>query len=156
VNGEVGRVGTSTSPTDFVYAVAGSVVVPVFDRGRQQARMAQSAAELTRRRALLGDLRAHIDLEVRSALLDLTAAGQALDAARTGVDLAGQQLTQTRDRFSAGVAGSIEVVQSQEAVAAANENYTGALYAFNLAKAMLARAMGQAEETAQTLGAVKP
>jgi len=156
VNGEIGRVGTSTSPTDLVYAVAGSVVVPVFDRGRQQARIAQSTAELTRRRALLGDLRAHIDLEVRSSILDLTAAGQALDAAKTGVDLAGQQLTQTRDRFSAGVAGSIEVVQSQEAVAAANENYTGALYAFNLAKAMLARAMGQAEEAAQALGAVKP
>ena len=94
---------------------------------------------------------------MRSALLDLTAASQALEAAKTGLDLATEQLAQSRDRFSAGVTGNIEVVQSQEAVAAANETYTSALYAFNLAKAMLARAVGRAEESAQTyLGGSKP
>jgi outer membrane protein TolC len=157
VTGEVGRVGTTTSSTDFVYAVAGSVVIPVFQRGRQQARLVQTGAELDRRKALAADLKARIDVEVRSALLDLNAAQQALEAATTGRDLANEQLGQSRDRFSAGVTGNIEVVQSQEAVAAANETYTSALYAFNLAKAMLARAVGQAEASAQIyLGGAKP
>ncbi len=157
VTGEVGRVGTMTSSTDFVYAIAGSVVVPVFQRGRQQARLVQAGADLERRRALAADLHARIDVEVRSALLDLNAAAQALDVAKTGRQLATEQLGQSRDRFSAGVAGNIEVVQSQEAVAAANETYTSALYAYNLAKAMLARAVGKAEESAQTyLGGSKP
>ena len=111
--------------------------------------MAQTNAELERRRAIAADLRARIDVEVRSSLLDLNAASQALEAAKTGLDLATEQLAQSRDRFSAGVAGNIEVVQSQEAVAAASENYTAALYAYNLAQAMLARAVGQAEETAK-------
>src|SRR4029079_12284337 len=48
VTGEVGRVGTTTASTDFVYAIAGSFVIPVFQRGRQQARLVQTGAELDR------------------------------------------------------------------------------------------------------------
>ena len=45
--------------------------------------------------------------------------------------------TQARDRFSAGVANNIEVVQAQEAVARANEQYIAALYGYNLATGLL-------------------
>jgi hypothetical protein len=38
------------------------------------------------------------------------------------------------------------VVQAQESVAAANENYINSLYAHNLAKVSFARAIGFAEE----------
>jgi outer membrane protein TolC len=145
VTGEVGRVGTEPSTTDFIYGIAGSVTIPVFERGRQQARMARTDGELHRRQSELADLRARIDLEVRSALLDVNAAQEALDAAKTGLDLANQQLVQSRDRFGAGVAGNIEVVQSQEAVARATDSYIAALYAHNLSKAALARAAGVAE-----------
>ena len=146
VNGEAGRVGLSPSDTDFIYGMGASVRIPVFDRGRQQARLATATADLQRRRALLADMRGSIDFDVRSAFLDVHAAEQALEAARVGRELATQQLAQSRDRFSAGVAGSLEVVQSQEAVAAANDNYTSALYAHNIAKATLARAVGVAED----------
>jgi outer membrane protein TolC len=44
------------------------------------------------------------------------------------------------------VASNIEVVQSQEAVARASEQYIAALYGFNVAKAMLARSLGSAED----------
>jgi outer membrane protein TolC len=150
LTGEVGRVGTDTATTDFIYGVAASVSVPVFEGGRQQARLARSGAELGQRRAELADLKGRVDLEVRSAFLDVHAAQQALDVARTGVDLATQQLAQSRDRFSAGVAGSIEVVQSQEALAHATDNYIAALYAHNLSKALLARAVGIAEQAVQS------
>jgi len=155
VNGEVARVGASPSSTDFTYAVAASVRVPLFERGRAVAHRLQAEAELAQRKASLADLGASIEVEVRSALLDVTAAEQALQAARTGQDLATQQLAQTRDRFAAGVAGSVEVVQAQDALAAASENYISALYAHNLAKATLARAIGVAEEATRTyLGGV--
>jgi outer membrane protein TolC len=39
------------------------------------------------------------------------------------------------------------VTQAQESVAAASETYIGALYAHNLAKASLARAVGTAEQS---------
>jgi outer membrane protein TolC len=156
VTGEVGRVGVDTSTTDFIYGIAGSVTIPVFEGGRQQARIARTDAELRRRQATLADLRARIDLEVRSALLDVNAAQQALDAAKTGLELANQQLAQSRDRFGAGVAGNIEVVQSQEAVARATDSYIAALYAHNLSKAALARAAGVAEQAVLSyLGGVR-
>jgi hypothetical protein len=82
------------------------------------------------------------------------------DAVRRGLgynlgnrDLAGETLQQARDRFAAGVADTVEVVQAQEAVAAAEQDYITALYAHNLAKASLARAMGQADQSIrQSLG----
>ena len=56
--------------------------------------------------------------------------------------LAEEQVRQTKDRFAAGVTNTIEVVQSQDALATASENYISSLFAFNLAKATLARALG--------------
>jgi len=49
---------------------------------------------------------------------------------------------QAQDRFAAGVTNNLEVVQAQEAVAAATDSYLAALYAHNLAKLSLARAVG--------------
>jgi outer membrane protein TolC len=69
--------------------------------------------------------------------------------AQSSVDLANQTLTQAQDRFKAGVTDNIEVVQAQESVASADESYIDSLYAFNLAKISLARAMGLAEENIQ-------
>jgi outer membrane protein TolC len=57
-----------------------------------------------------------------------------------------QTLTQSRDRFSAGVTDTVEVVQSQEAVASAHEQYISSLYNYNYAKISLVRALGIAEE----------
>jgi outer membrane protein TolC len=68
-----------------------------------------------------------------------------VNVARSNIDLAEQELTQARDRFSAGVADTVEVVQAQESVASAHESYISSLYAYNFAKISLARAVGQAE-----------
>ena len=63
------------------------------------------------------NLRGQIDYEVRTALLDLQAAADQVEVAQNSVDLANQTLTQARDRFAAGVADNLEVVQAQESVA---------------------------------------
>ena len=47
--------------------------------------------------------------------------------------------------FAAGVVDNLEVVQAQESVANANEAYISSLYAHNIAKVLLARAMGVAQ-----------
>jgi outer membrane protein TolC len=68
-----------------------------------------------------------------------------VNVARSNIDLAEETLLQSRDRFSAGVTDTVEVVQSQEAVASAHEQYISSLYSYNLAKISLARALGIAE-----------
>ena len=67
--------------------------------------------------------------------------------ARSNIDLAEETLTRSRNRFTAGVTDTVEVVQSQEAVASAHEQYISSLYNYNFAKISLARALGVAEES---------
>ncbi len=75
--------------------------------------------------------------------------------AKNASDLAADQLSQAQDRFTAGVASNIEVVQAQEVVATATDNYIASLYAHNLAKISLARALGISELRARQLVGAK-
>ena len=147
MDADYGTIGQTPSDAHPTFRVAATLRVPIFDAGRATGRRLESEAELNRRRAELEDFRGRVEYDVRSALLDLRAATQRLEAARATVTLAGQELEQARDRYAAGIAGSLEVTQAQEAVAAASETYIGALYAHNLAKASLARAVGTAEQS---------
>jgi outer membrane protein TolC len=122
------------------------VKYPIWQGGRSRGDEQQADAALEQRRAEYQDLRGRIDADVRSAFLDLNSAANQVKVAESNRVLASDTLTQARDRFAAGVADTIEVVQAQESVAAAEQDYIGSLYAHNLAKASLARAMGQADE----------
>lgn len=140
--GQFGDEGATLAQSHGVFTVAGTVSVSVFDGGRIRADQSAADAEIERRRNELADLRGKIDFEVRSALLDLSTAANQVTLARDSLDLANQTLAQARDRFSSGVADTIEVVQAQEAVASANQDLINSLYAHNLAKVSLARAIG--------------
>lgn len=156
MNADFGDIGPSIADSHSTYSVAANVRVPIFDPGRIRARVLESEALVNRRRSELADFRARVEYELRTALLDLTSADELLKAAQLSVTLADQELTQARDRFSAGVSDNLEVVQAQESVARATESYISSLYAHNIAKAQLARALGIAEEaTRQYLGGVK-
>lgn len=142
---DYGTIGQTVGHAHPTFTVAATVHVPLFDGGRTIGHRIEAASVLRQRQAEFDDLRGRIDLEVRSTILDLTAASRQLETARTSVLLAGQELTQARDRFAAGVAGNLEVTQAQESVAAASDQYIEALYNHNVAKASLARAAGTAE-----------
>ncbi len=146
INGDYGVIGRAPGDAKQTYSLAGGVRIPIFQGGRTRADIAQAQADLRQRKFQLADLRSRVEFEVRTAWLDVTTSGQQVEVARQSVDLAGQQLTQTQDRFTAGVSGTLDVVQAQEAVATANETYIQALYQNNVAKLTLARALGVAEQ----------
>jgi outer membrane protein TolC len=148
VAADLGKSSDGWDSLKNTYTVAASVRVPVFQGGRVRAQVLQADAQLTQQKAVVEDLRARIEFEVRSALLDIQAADQRVRVARSTADLAGQQLVQAQDRFSAGVSSNLEIVQAQDAVATATENYLAALLAHNLAKISLARAIGLSEQRA--------
>jgi outer membrane protein TolC len=151
--GAIGQTPEAAVPT---YTMSANVRVPIFNGGADKARSIEAAAALKRQEAALEDVRARVYYEVEAALLDVTAAQRQVDVAVRSVELAEQQLAQARDRFAAGVADTIEVVQAQDAVAAAHDSRVATLYAFNTAKAALATALGLAEEQMpQFLGAQK-
>ncbi|MBV8896663.1 MAG: TolC family protein [Acidobacteriaceae bacterium] len=129
-----------------VFQATGAINFNIFDGGRIKADILENDSELRNRRNELENLRGQIDYEVRSALLDLKSASDQVDVARSNLDLANQSLKQSQDRFAAGVTNTVEVVQSQQAVADANENLISAQFQYNVAKVSLARALGIAEE----------
>ena len=141
-----GAAGVNIGDSHGVFEVGATLAIPIFAGGRAQADAFKAEATLKQNRQQLENLRAQIDYDVRTALLDLVAAADQVEVARSSLDLANQTLDQARDRFTAGVADNLEVVQAQEAVATANENYISSLYAHNLAKVSLARAIGFAEQ----------
>jgi outer membrane protein TolC len=141
-----GDIGITPGESNGTWQVNGGIDIPIFAGGRVHSDILEADAQLKQARSQLGNLRGQIDYEVRSALLDLNSAADQVNVARSSVDLAEQALAQSRDRFSAGVTDNLEVVQAQEAVASAHESYIESLYAHNLAKVELARAIGNAEQ----------
>lgn len=146
VEADYGDIGISPLRSNGTYHVGGTLSIPIFQGGRAHGDSLQAEAQLRQARSQLENLRGQIDYDVRSAMLDLNAAADQVEVARSSLDLAQQTLIQAQDRFSAGVTDNLEVVQAQEALAAANENYISSLYAHNLAKVEFAHAIGFAEQ----------
>ncbi len=150
VSGDYGTLGASLAAGRTTFSVAGRVHVPVFDGGRAGAHAAQAGAALAQRQAELEDLTAQVEADVRRALLDLSAAASQVDLARRNITVTREALALTQQRFEAGVADSVEVVQAQEAVATAELDLINGVFAHNLSKLALARATGQADEQLAT------
>jgi len=146
VGANFGDIGVTPSQSNGTWQLTGGVTIPIFAGNRVHSDVLQADAQLKQVRSQLADLRGRIDYEVRTALLDLQAAADQVAVAQSSVDLAEQALTQSQDRFAAGVADNLEVVQAQESVAGAHEVYIQSLYAHNLSKVELARSIGDAEE----------
>lgn len=146
ISADYGDLGITPGNSHGTFEASAGLRIPIFAGGKTHGEVLQTEASLRQSRQQLDNLRAQVEYEVRVALLDLNAAAEQVEVARSSVDLAEQTMTQARDRFTAGVADNLEVVQAQEAIAAAHESYISSLYAHNLAKVELARAIGFAEE----------
>ena len=144
--GDYGDAGIRPGSSHGVFQVGATLNIPIFAGGKTHADVLEAEATLRQSRQQLEDLRAQIDYDVRAARLDLDSAAEQVEVARSSVDLADQTLIQARDRFAAGVTDNLEVVEAQESLAQANESFISSLYAHNLSKIELARAIGFAEE----------
>jgi outer membrane protein len=139
---ELGTFPYGVIPT---YTYAGTVSVPLFTGGRIRAQMVRADLDIQRLRQQQMDLRNAIALDVKTALINLDSARSEVRVANLGVQLSKEEVDQARDRFNAGVADNIEVIQAQDSLARANDNQIAALYRFNQARADLARSTGQME-----------
>ena len=146
-----GAAGLNPGNYNQVYSITGGVSVPLFTGGRIRADVEEGEAALARRRAEYSDLQGRIDYDVRVALLDAKASESAIKVAANNQKLAERALAQSGDRFQNGVTNYLEVVQAQETLVAAKENYIASLFSFNVAKITLARALGSAESRLATL-----
>lgn len=146
-DGNWAYLGTNINNGIPTYQYQASFDVPIFTSGRIKAEVTKSDLELQKLEQQKADLRNQIALDVKTSLLNLQSARNEVQVANLGIKLAKDEVDQARDRFKAGVANNIEVIQAQDALSRANDNQIAALYRFNQARADYARAIGQMEKT---------
>jgi outer membrane protein len=145
VDGEWAYQGTRLNNGIPTYNYEVALSMPLFTGGRIRAETTRADLEIRRLQQQQDDLRNQIGLDVKTALINLTSARNEVQVANLGVQLSKEEVDQARDRFRAGVANNIEVIQAQDSLARANDNQIAALYRFNQARADLARSVGQME-----------
>lgn len=146
LNGDYGVIGVNPAQSHGSFSVTGTLRVPLWPGGRTGGDIQQAEAALSQRQAELEDQRDEIEGEVRKAYLDLQAAATQVEVAQRNIQVAKETLDLTRQRFQAGVSDNVQVVQAQESVSSAELDYINSVFAHNLAKLSLARAMGSAAE----------
>jgi len=124
--------------------VALQVTVPILDGFHREARIAEQNATVSESRVRERDLRQQIAADVDAALLDLRSAEAQQVVAAERLRLATDELAQARERFKAGVAGNIEVIDAQSNLIRARDTDIDARFAAASARVALARAVGVA------------
>jgi outer membrane protein TolC len=144
VNGDYGDIGPTFGHSHGDFTFQAGIRVPLFTGGRIKGDITQAEAEIRQRKAEAENIRGQIDYDVRTAFLNLNAAKEQVAVAKQNVELANESLARSKDRFTSGVTDSVEVVQAEQSLASANDQYITSLYNHNFSKLSLARALGVA------------
>lgn len=144
-NANYGISGPNPSSVHPVYTATVSVSVPVWNGGRTKGDIREAESTVHQREAELADQRRQTEQEVRSAVMKLETATGQMQLAVSNRTYAAETLKEARDRFSLGVANSVEVVQAEQQAATAETDYVSSLLSLGLARLNLSKAMGQAE-----------
>jgi len=151
VSGDYQVIGPNPASSHGAFNVTGTLNIPIWQGGKTGSDIAQAQAVLAQRQAELADTRGQIEAEVREVYLDLEAAAGQVEVARKNVDIAQETLEMTRARMQAGVVNTLEVIQAQQTLSTAQLDLINSIFAHNLAKLNLARALGHAPEQVNSL-----
>ena len=142
--GDYGGLGTRFNNLHDTYTATGEVQAPILQIAKNRGDKQVADATLQQQRARYSDQVQQVNQDVHDALLDIEAARQLVQTARSNVDLANEALSEAQQRFRAGVTDNLAVSEAQSQVQQANDQYISALYQHNMAKLSLARATGTA------------
>ena len=124
--------------------VAIQVTLPILDGFRREGRLAEQQAVVRESDVRSRDLRLQVAADVDAARLDLRSAAARQGIAADRLQLAAQEVSEARQRFKAGVAGNIEVINAQSSLLRARDADIDARFAAVTARIALARSVGSA------------
>ena len=140
--GNYGVTGTVGGLYHGTFLAQGTLSVPLFREAKLRGDHDVADARTRQTLSQMAALKNQIDAELRDDMLDIAAAQQLVQVARSNVDLSQASLNDATDRYKNGVADDLEVVQAQAVLSAAQAQMVNSLYQFNQAKLSLARNMG--------------
>ena len=133
------RNGRSFLPT---YDLGVMLSLPIFDGFRREGRIGEQASLARDLDSRARDLRTQVEADVRIAVLSLASSTEAVAAARERLDLAQQEVAQSRERFQAGVSGNADLITASLTLNSARTQLVDALTAYQASRVALARAQG--------------
>ena len=135
----------NTATPGYQYQV--NMSVPIFEGGRLRAERKSTALAEQRTQKQLAQQRNQVTEQVRDGQVELQAALHQVELGRQQVQLANEEVSLSQGRFQSGVTDNIEVTEAQDSLARANDTEIGALFRYNIARAQLAHAAGEVEQT---------
>lgn len=131
-------------PSDFKgsWTFQVGVTIPILDGFRRQYRTQEQSARISAQEIRLHDLTSQVESDVRQALLDLDSAEGQMRIAAERQRLAEQELQQAQERFTAGVAGTLETSNAQLSLTAARDGLIQARIAYGVARLSAMHATG--------------
>jgi outer membrane protein TolC len=149
VNGNYGAIGTNPAQASATFSAAATLSIPIWQGGRAEGDIKQAQAALSQRQGELDDLKGQVEADVRNAYLEMQAAASQVKLAQRNLQVTTETLDLTRQRFDAGVTDNVEVVQAQESLTSAQLDQINSVFAHNIAKLSLARAIASAADNLQ-------
>ena len=140
--GNWGVTGVSGGIYHETFVAAGTLSFPIFKEAQFRGDRDVAEAQLDEIRSRLEDLKQKIDQQLRDSFLDLETATETVRVAKSNVDLATTALSQTQDRFTAGISDNLPVAEAQSTLAQAQSQYVTSVYQLNEARLGLARNLG--------------
>ncbi len=116
--------------------------VPVFDGLRNGANRRIALSRQRAHAARVHTLELQITSELRLALQDAGSRNAQITVAGKNLQLAQEELRLAQQRYRQGVADNREVVEAQNRLAIADDNFVEAVYQYNLSRVELARTRG--------------
>jgi outer membrane protein len=128
----------SRSDWNFLAGVA----MPIWDAGLTRAQERDAAAALEANRARLEQTQKDIEAEVQQAHLNVASARERVDASASAVEAARVALEAANARYQQGLAITVDLTDAQIGFITARNDQINAIYDYFLARAQLARAVG--------------
>jgi outer membrane protein TolC len=144
-SGDFGDIGETPGHSHGTYTATGKVEAPILQIAKTRGEEDVADANFQQSRDKLSDQIQQVNADIRDSILDIQSAAKLVDAAKSNLDLANEELSEAQQRFHTGIADNLPVSQAQSSVEQANDQYIGALYQHNAAKLSLARALGVAQ-----------
>jgi outer membrane protein len=118
--------------------------INVFDNNLTNSYIRKAKAGLNLSEANMDLTQDKVVLEVRKAYLNMGEAEERIQVAAKTVEKSEEDVKIAKVRYAAGVGTNTEVLDAQVAQTDAKNNYTNALFDYNISKATLKKAIGEA------------
>ncbi len=128
------------------WSVGASLSVPIYQGGKISASVKQADAALKQTEAQLDALTQSVTQQVQQYFLQEKEALQRISATATLIEQADESLKMSQERFRAGVASSIEIVDAEVTLANARVSNAQAQFDYHVAHANLLMAIGELHE----------